>query len=314
MKFEDVETARQNYLKKRKKISKNTLFVLIPVLTITFMVIAARSSESTFFAAFIPALFFPLTFCFVIYIIVLSIFTSKEFSAYQKSYKSYFVTKSLAKIFTNINYDHLAAMPKENILQVMTTGDRYSSNDYMTATYKKINFAQADVHTENEYTDSDGDTHYSTVFRGRFLIFDFNRNFDFALQVRTKSFPGAILPKNANTNLKFHKLQTESIDFNQDFVIYGQDGVDTFYILEPAFIEKLHNLHHAVKGELAITFLDSKVYIAINNYKDAFEAPNPKKPLDEKSETEKVSKDIEAITTFVDSLNLDKYTYKKGNK
>lgn len=324
MKFEDFEQTRLAYLEKRKKASTIILSVLIPITIIALITVILKTSNTSVFLKDLSAprmmpllllIAFALFFCVILYFAIITIATNKEMAAYKKAYKTYFVTRSFADIFTNIQYDHLAAMPKEDIRQVMTTGDRYNSNDYMTATYKNINFAQADVHTEDmrTRTDSNGhtETYYVTIFRGRFFIFDFNRNFDFALQVKTKSFPEAIRPEGAKSGLKFHKLETESVDFNHDFKIYGQDGVDTFYILDPAFIEKLHNLYHAVGSELAITFLDGKVYIAVNNHKDAFEAPSPQKTIDEKLEIEKVSKDIKAITDFVDNLDLDHYNSKR---
>ncbi len=327
MNFEDLEDVRLKYLAKHKKVSKILLLTLIPVGIIIFIIITIQNNalspvansvgmiDTASLLFGIPIIAF---FIAIPYLAIISIATHKEFISYKRAYKIYFVARSFASIFANIKYDHNAAMPEHSVRQVMVAGDRYSSNDYLTATYKNINFAQADVHTEEKRTrrDANGhiETYYVTIFRGRFFIFDFNRNFDFAMQVRTKSFPRAITPRGANPNLKFHKLETESIDFNQDFEIYGQDGVDAFYILDPAFIEKLHNLYHTVGCELAMTFMDSKLYIAANNHKDAFEAPNPKKPLDEKTEIEKVSRDIRAITGFVDNLDLDNYNSRKAGQ
>ena len=49
-------------------------------------------------------------------------------------------------------------------------GDRYHSEDYISAEYKNIKFEQSDVHIEEEHesTDSEGHTTttYVTIFKG----------------------------------------------------------------------------------------------------------------------------------------------------
>lgn len=93
-----------------------------------------------------------------------------------------------------------------------------------------------------------------------------------------------------------------------------RDGVDTFYILDPAFIEKIQNLYEQLKKEICLTFMDGKVYIALNNGEDSFEAPNPLRRLDETAESEKIIGDMKVITDFIDDLDLDHYTIKKSAK
>ena len=73
---------------------------------------------------------------------------------------------------------------------MMDTGDIYSSNDYVEGKYKGILFRQSDVHIQNESTDSDGNTTYTTVFRGRWMIFDFNKPFKANVEVAQKNFGG----------------------------------------------------------------------------------------------------------------------------
>lgn len=300
MTFAEVEAARKLYATKRSKTTRICLSIYFVAL---FLIILTRNY---FFIFHISALFLVIT------VIAIALTTHKEHADYIKSYKAYFVAASLAKIFTNISYNHNSSMPREIVQRVMTTADRYHSNDFMTATYKNINFAQADVHIEEEHTDSDGDKTYVTIFKGRFLVFDFDRNFTTNLQVLSRHFAGARLKHSAN-HLKFQRIQTESGDFNKNFRIFAEDGVDALYILDPAFMEKIQKLYTDAGHEILLTFIDKKVYIAINDGKDSLEPPHSaKKPLDEQAEIARVQKDIFTITNFVDSLNLDRYF--KGEK
>lgn len=320
MTFEEVEKTRQTYYNKRSKIIKRIMIVDVCIIIAVVLInllqnIAQASTDDMPFAAVIALIITSLQvgiFSFVIGIIILTFTTKKELAAYQKSYKAYFVAQGLQKVFTSIVYNHEAGMPRETVGLVMDTGDIYHSNDFTSGCYKKINFSQADVHIEEEHTDSDGDTTYITTFYGRFLVFDFDRNFTSNLQVASKHFYNGTTSNLSKNGHKFAKIKTESIDFNKNFKIYAQDNVDALYILDPAFMEKVQKLYTDCKHEILLTFVDKKVYIAIYDRKDSFEPPMQKTPLNEVAETTKIENDIRVITNFVDSLNLDRYF--KGTK
>ena len=304
MTFDELEQIRQAYADKYHKIIKTFVAIILPILGVLFL-LSWINPVIFFFVPFISITSFILAF------IIVAIATRHESAAYKSAYKAYFVAKSLAKTFTNIVYSHDAALSPDIYGLVMPKGDRRSSNDLVTATYKNIGFTQADVHTEDEYTDSDGDTSYVTVFYGRFLIFDFNRDFISNLILKGRRFPGAtVLTKTSNSH-KFEKIKVEFPELNSRFRIYAQDSVDAFYILDPSFIEKLVHLSDQYKNSLLFAFMDHKLYIALNDHKDAFEPANFKKPINEQSELAKVNNDIKVITDLVDSLNLDKY-FKKA--
>lgn len=331
MKFEDVENARKKYVEKRKATLKKINRIAIPISVgvcagspiLSF--VANSEMIPVFFGEFnifvlisvvmsiFPLFFFVGIIDLIVYAIILSVSTKEELAGYKKLYKAYFVAESFRKVFSDISYNHESELSPDVVKKVMTTGDRYSSNDLMTAKYKNIGFTQADVHTEREHEDDDGHTYYSTIFRGRFLVFDFDRNFASNLQVESKGFFGSVLPKSDGDSRKFEKLKTESNEFNNCFTIRAQDGIDALYILDPAFMEKIQNLYNSCGCELLLTFMDKKLYIALNNHSDSFEIPSPSRPLDEKTELEKVQKDILVITNFVDALKLDKY-FRGGEK
>jgi len=304
MDFAAVEKARAALHEKRQSIYKKGG---IAVLMIVFFALFFRISGmmTGFF------IFFLAFFVLMITVVIASFATTKEYEAYKQAYKAYFVASSLNNVFTDIHYEHQSGFPKQTVAAVMDTADRYRSNDLLTATYKNIRFTQADVHTEERHTstDSNGQTHtyYETIFKGRFLIFDFDRNFSFSLQVSSKGFHGEVLPRSASER-KFQRITTESNEFNRKFYIYAQDGVDALYILDPAFMEKIQQLYEDCKHDLLLTFMDKKVYIAIDDHEDSFEPPaRISQPLDERAELAKIQQDIKVITNFVDGLRLDRY-------
>ena len=238
-------------------------------------------------------------------------------ATYRAAYKRYMIYSSLSEVFSNLKYYPDCGMPAPIVRNVMTTGDRYHSNDFMTATYKDINFTQADVHTEerHETRDSDGHTHttYTTIFKGRFLIFDFKRDFSFRLQLIGKKFWGARLVSGAGEN-KFKKIETESHEFNKQFKIYAQDGFEAFYILDPSFIEKIQAIGTYYKNSILFSFMDKKLVVAINDGNDSFEAPHPAKLTDLTAEKARIAQDIMTIVQFVDKLSLSRYMFEGKKK
>lgn len=252
-------------------------------------------------------------FFIMIFSIMMHLFHPARYAmeAYKLAYKTYFIKRSLEKTFTNLQYTHNMGLPRPMVQTVMTGGDRYSSNDFIMATYKDINFVQADVHTEreNRSRDSHGhtSTHYTTIFRGRFLIFEFKRDFNFRLVLFGKRFPGARLTSGTEGK-KFKKMETESVDFNRRFNIYAQDGFEAFYILDPSFMEKIQAIGDSYKDNMLFAFIDKKLYVALNDNNDSFEPPQPDR-LNEKTELAEVEKEIKTIMQFVDKLALNRYMF-----
>ena len=290
------------------------IFVLFLILALIFI----PKSHSKFFTLFImiPPMMFAM--CIFLVVVFLAHPAKNSLGQYHVAYKSYMIYKSLASVFPNLRYYPTQGMPAETVRTIMTTGDRYHSNDFVTATYKDINFMQADVHTEErcESQDSDGHTTvtYSTIFKGRFLVFDFKRDFSFRLQLIGKRFQGAHLAYSFDNKTKFKKIETESTEFNKQFRIYAQDGLEAFYILDPSFIEKIQEIGELYRNNILFAFIDKKLFVAINDGNDSFEAPHPAKLIDKNAEKARVSKDIETIIQCVDKLSLNRYVFEGKKK
>lgn len=306
MKFEDVENIRAQYKDKIVKYSLISMAILLVVGTIAFFTVSgAHVSVITV----LPAIFMAAFFALVITAVIVAVATRKEAVAYKKAYKAYFVEQNLARTFTDLRYNHNAGLNKQVLkdTQMINTGDRYSSNDLTMGKYKDVEFTQADVHIEVESTDSDGNTTYTTIFRGRFMIFEFPKKFNFKLEVFSKFFGARMIPgKNPQTGRKFERFEVESTEFNKKFKIYAEDGFETFYLLDPAFIAKIEKLGAEYNKKMILCFIDNKLYVGLNEGKDSFEPPRPFKPIDEEVELEKIHKDIKVITDFVDELSLDR--------
>lgn len=254
-------------------------------------------------------------FIFVFGIIITTFAASEPTKKYVLAFKQTFVLRSLQSVFTDLVYEPEKGIPESVIrdTQMMDMGDRYSSNDFISGKYKDINVVQADVHIEEEHTSTDSDGHTSTswvtIFRGKWMIFDFNKSFRNNIQVCQKRFGNSKL-SNWNSTVKYKKVMMEDQEFNKEFVVHSQDEHEAFYILTPALIEKIKNLSSSISGRLLFCFIDNKLHIGLYDGKDSFE-PNIHKKIEEEKIINEINKDIKLITNFVDELNLDNDLFRK---
>lgn len=301
MTFQDVEKAREVYHKERQKYLAITLAATI--LTALFFGLALGPFSIA------PALFILCAMA------VFSAFATRTSATnYRKAYKGYFIEQNLQKIFTDLSYRHDAGINKSLIAStgMINTGDIFSSNDLVTAKYKDVSLIQADAHIQTESTDSDGNTTYVTIFKGRFMIFEFPKKFNFRLELIGRKFhPYRVPGKDTTTGRKLSKLSTESTEFNHSFKIFGDDGFETYYILDPALMVKINDIAEHYNHKILLGFINNKMMVALNDGTDSFEPPRPSRPINEATELAKVYADIKVITDFVDKLSLDHKLFTK---
>ena len=244
--------------------------------------------------------------------VIKGIVNGKDIDAFNKAYKNLFVLKSLETKFDNLIFKPEQGFSKSYVdkIGMIDTADRFTSNDYISGTYKGIKFEQSDMHIEEEHesTDSDGNTTttWITIFRGRLMVFDFNKTFKANILVSSKYFSADRLP----WGKRFSKIKMEDIEFNKNFIVYSQSEHEAFYVLTPHFMEKIKTLTNKLNCGIMFAFVDNKLHIAINNNEDSFEA-NVFKIINEEEIKESITSDIDLITNFVEELKLDKDLFRK---
>ena len=255
---------------------------------------------------------------FIFGIVIVMLTTAKLNKKYRDKFKNTFVLKSLEKMFTDLIYKPDRGIPYSTIAatQMMYMGDRYHSEDYICAKYKDIKFEQSDVHIEEEHqtTDSDGHTttEYITIFRGRWMIFDFNKEFKANVQISQKGFSNSKVKRFFGKKEEvFKKVFMESESFNKKFNVYAQNEHDAFYIITPSLMERIERLAQRNKGKLLFCFINNKLHIGIHDNKNSFEPGSVFKQINEEETLNKISQEIETITQFVNELNLDNDLFKK---
>jgi len=303
MTIEKLEEMRKAICEKQSSLMYSTTmwFVLI---TISF-----------FFVPILSFVFFILLFISIFS----SLPSSKEKEEYSLAYKEFFVRRELEKIFTNLEYFPKKGIAKEVLEQtnMLNKIDLYKTNDLAIGKYKDIGFSQSDVEAFRKFKMEDYRKEqkiydYVSMFKGRWIIFEFNKTFKADVLVFQKDVldKNSINPDLENTNLK--KVEMESLEFNNMFDVYAENPVDAFYILTPKIMEIIINLNIKNNGRLMLCFKNNYLHVGINNYIDSFEVTNIYKPINEVDVEVDIYQDIKKITMFVDELDLDNDLFKVG--
>ncbi len=238
---------------------------------------------------------------------------SKE---YARQFKAAFVEIPMNHTFSHVFYDGEKGLNQDLIRHtgIMALGNIYHSNDYVSGSYRDVHFTRADVIIQQHV--STGKTSYTvTYLNGRWLIFDFNKNFHFDLQIIDKDFI-ASQKKNSiftESNERRHRIKLEDMEFNELFQVYCQDDHEAYYILTPQFMAVLKELKETLGGALMLGFIDNQLHVAIHTNKDAMEPKLFEKPDFNRIQQE-VQGEIDVIINIIDSLELDRDLYCKASR
>ncbi|MBO6161677.1 MAG: DUF3137 domain-containing protein, partial [Eubacterium sp.] len=217
----------------------------------------------------------------------------------KRLYKETFVCQLLQQRFQNVLYTWETGWTAERVKStgLVRLGNRFHSEDYLTAIWRGVRFEQSDV--EVKYHTSSGKSSHTTIyFRGRMFCFDYVRKQTTPVQIHTKNF---FYSGDPMYGVKMQKVELEDVDFNKRFAVKALNPHDAFYVLTPQFMMRLKQLED-MYNSVTIVIKDGKLYVGLNNRMDAFDA-NIMKPIEYVNEKERVEKDVQVIEILIELLN-----------
>ena len=241
----------------------------------------------------------------------------KAIEKLRDDYKLNYVSGILDSLFPGVYYEPDESIPRQYLAdtKMVYLGDRYSGEDYVRARYKNVLFQQSDIciqqrkdkgkNIRGRKTERSTSAYY-ICFIGRWMIFDFNKNFRSNVQIIQEGF---LVPSPVGSRRKkespYDPVTLESDNFNKEFRVYAQNPHDAFYILTPSFMERIQALTAHNKYKMMFCFSSNKLHIAIHGGGNSFEPDSVLKRFDDERVNEAIWKDIGSITQFVDELSLD---------
>ncbi len=157
-----------------------------------------------------------------------------------------------------------------------STPDKIEGNDYIAGMIDGVKIELSDMHAQKRDKDSKGRSSWRTIFRGLFIITEFNKNF---------SGKTVVLPDSAQNSfgdlignwLQSHNINRDELikmddpEFEREFVVYGSDQIEARYILSHSLMKRLLSFKKKSGHKVYISFVYNNVYIAIEYGKDLFE-------------------------------------------
>ncbi len=214
---------------------------------------------------------------------------------YKEIYKNTFVKSMLSAMLDDVEYDWHMGFTETDVMGfgIIKMGNRFKSEDYIRASYKGVNFRQADVIIMHE-TGSGKNRRVQTYFSGRMFEFDFSSKIVANVKVFSKHYI-------SHLNLKDFELEMEDVAFNKNFNVYSTNAHDAFYILTPHMMEKLMAITKRYTT-VAFRFAPGKLYVGIET-DDSFDSSVSRK-LSYPEEQARMKKDVQVIIDIIEMIDL----------
>lgn len=234
--IEELETLRKS------KVKKFAIAMCIAV-----MVVILVAQISTFL---IP---------YILVVAMMIIIFSMAFG--NSKYRTQFKEKVIAPFVKNID-ENLNYYPNKGISSVLyrqgefESYDNYSSEDAIEGMLDgKYAVKMAEVHTEEESTDSDGDRHTYTVFYGIFGNVECSKNITTEIKIRSdKGMLGNLFSGKT-------KIEMDSSEFEKYFDINADNKIIAMQILTADVMAMMIEFREEHKIKYELTIKENQIYI-----------------------------------------------------
>jgi len=189
----------------------------------------------------------------------------------------------------------------------LTNIDRYNGDDYVFGKIEKTQLWFSEVKAEYKTTTSKGQTQWHTIFKGLFFVADFNKHFEGSTVVLPNRLGRGALARilqKVNLSRREKLVKLEDPEFNKYFVVYGDDQIESRYVLSTSLMQRLIDFRKKYGNPLYISFVSSFLFLAIGYTKDLFE-PSYFKSLTRFETVKPYFEDISLAVCIVEDLNLN---------
>jgi len=199
--------------------------------------------------------------------------------------------------------------------RLFSSPDRYSGNDLVKGEIQNTKISFSDFHAEKRHRNSKGRDSWSTLFKGLFIVAEFNKNFigeTVVLPDSAQSTFGDLIghwlqSKNISRN---ELVKMDDVEFERKFVVYSDDQIEARYILSHSIMKKLVSFEKRFGHPLYISFVNSNIHMAVEYNKDMFEPSIFKSLLEYKTAMEYVDT-LHLVSGIIEELKLNEKIWSK---
>ncbi|BCW94600.1 MAG: DUF3137 domain-containing protein [Fimbriimonadales bacterium] len=198
--------------------------------------------------------------------------------------------------------------------------DRYRGEDYIEGVIDKTDIRLSELHTEYKQVSYDSKgrrrEHWVTIFRGLFISADFHKEFHgvtLVLPDTEQSWLGGFGQWLQSLSAKLGNqpgelVKMEDPEFEKLFKVFSTDPIEARYILTPNMIRRIVEFRNKSKAQVRLSFIASRVFVAISTYHNYFEPPSLFAPADKLLDPATLAQYFEELKfalAVVDELNLN---------
>ena len=217
-------------------------------------------------------------FIFIVYIGIGRMIYKALINGYVKEFKNKIISPLIDAIDKNLNYSdslyvsqHLFERSK-----LFSSVDRLSGNDFVRGKIDNIPIEFSDIHAEKRHKDSKGRVSWSTIFKGLFIVSEFNKNFQghtVVLPDTAQSTFGDLIGNwlQSKNMTRDELVKMDDPEFEKEFVVYSNDQIEARYILTHSLMKKLLLFKKKSQHPLYVSFVQNHIHLAVEYNKDLFE-------------------------------------------
>ena len=257
-------------------------------------------------------------FVAVIYIAIGAFIYRMLTKDYTAEFKDKVIEPLISELDENLNYNsqlHITQHIFEKSKLFTSTPDRMSGNDFVNGKIDEISIQFSDIHAEKRHKNSKGKDNWSTIFKGLFIVSEFNKHFHGETVVLPDSaqsnfgdlIGGWLQSKNVSRN---ELVKMDDVEFEKEFVVYSTDQIEARYILSHSLMKRLLNFKKRSKHPVYISFIGGSIHMAIEYNKDLFEPAVFRSLLEYKIAMEYVQT-LHLAIGIIDELKLNEKLWSK---
>ncbi len=207
-----------------------------------------------------------------IFVIILYLARSNRKKQYIAMFKEEIIKSFIKEYSEKLDFHHTKGMPQATYLKAeFESYDIYHSEDLIVGTLEgEYPINMAEVKTQRESRDSDGDETTYTLFHGLFAEVKLNKILDACIKIR----------KNEISLFKGKdKIEMDSGEFEKRFNVYSTDKIMAMQLLTADIMQMLLDFKEKNRITPEITIKQDRLYIRFSTG-NIFEAKLMKKSLD----------------------------------
>ena len=307
----DLEKLEAQRITVKKKLVQ--AIVIFVALNLAFLFVHGLFSLNLHIMIWMMFIFFSAMFTFFSWHI-------KYYRDYHAGFKDKIIPRIVAFVDQRLRYDKSGMVPREEFMGSHLFNDKpgeYNGDDQVSGTlgetaiqFSEIHAKRVDIVRKSSSSSSTNRTKKTVtpIFRGLFFVADFNKSFKgttLVLPDTAQKLFGDLGQALQAFNVQNGQLiRLEDPEFERLFVVYGQDQVESRYILSTSLMRRIVVFQNRTQKKMRLSFSASKLYVAISFDRELFE-PKIKESLVNISHVQEYYDDLKLVVDLVDELNLN---------